>query len=427
MSYTLNHSERFQIGIDQLSFYIPRYKINLDKLAVHRGFEPEKFKNDLGQESMGLIPPNEDIVTMAVNACLPIVDEERAKKIKLVLFATESAIDQAKAAGIYIHHYLGLPADCRVMELKQACYSLTGALQLARAMISLNPDDEVLIIGSDVAKYELNSVAEPTQGAGAAAMIISKDPCLLAVEPESGVFTQHVMDFWRPPYSSHAFVSPQYSVRFYLQAMEKAWKNYSAKTNYDKDDIDLACYHTPFIRMAENVHGKFRGNTDRALNEIAPATIYGRQIGNTYTAALYISLCSMLENSKAESLAGKRVGMFSYGSGAVSEYFAGVVQPGYTRHLNVEKHRNLLSSVKSCDIDTYQDFYNYSPPQNGQETVLRDHDTGALKIQKFADHKRYYEWAQKAGQNIQETSSQRNRPEPQHHSQKKHLRTVSSY
>lgn len=396
MKYSANNIE---IGIDRLSFYTPRYKLELEKLARSRGFAPDKFATDLGQECMGVLPPNEDIVTMAVNAALPIVDKKRAEKIKLVIFATESAIDQAKAAGIYVHHYLGLPSDCRVVEMKQACYSLTGALQFARAMIALDPDMQALIIGSDVAKYELNSVAEPTQGAGACAMLVSSDPDILVLDEHAGLFTQHVMDFWRPPYSSHAFVSPQYSVRFYLQAMEKAWGDYAQKSGLSKKDIDLACYHTPFIRMAENVHGKFRGDHRKAQDEIAPATLYGRQIGNTYTAALYISLCSMLENSRAESLANKRIGFFSYGSGAVSEYFSGVVKAGYTRYLNVDRHHNLLASARSCDIDTYQRFYNYVPPQDGREEILPDYDSGMLRIEKFADHKRHYQWARNTQQN----------------------------
>ena len=431
MDNNVNNSAGLPVGIDRLSFYTPRYKLDLETLAQARGLNPDKFTMDLGQVSMGVIPPNEDIVTMAVNAALPIVDKERAKKIKLVLFATESAIDQAKAAGVYVHHYLGLPPDCRVVELKQACYSLTAALQFARAMILLNPDEEVLIIGSDVAKYEQNSVAEPTQGAGAAAMIISGNPSLVRLEGHSGLFTEHVMDFWRPPYSNHAFVSSQYSVRFYLQAMEKAWKNFAEKSGLTKDEIDLACYHTPFIRMAENVHGKFRGNSERAQEEITPATIYGRQIGNTYTAALYISLCSVLENSKAESLAGKRVGLFSYGSGAVSEYFTGIIEPGYTRHLNVERHRNLLSASETCDIHTYQSFYDYTPPRDGREERPGDYKAGELRIERFADHKRHYEWARNQKQiqaTDQKTDTRRetlaDNPELL---EKSHLRSASSY
>ena len=59
--------------------------------------------------------------------------------IEMLLFATESGIDQSKAAGIYVHELLGLPARCRVVELKQACYSGTAALQLALPFLRENP------------------------------------------------------------------------------------------------------------------------------------------------------------------------------------------------------------------------------------------------------------------------------------------------
>ena len=402
------------IGIDRLSFYTPRYVLGMDKLADARGYAQDKFTRDLGQESMAVMPPNEDIVTMGVNAAAPLVDAGNAHKIKLVLFATESAIDQAKAAGIYMQYYLGLAQDCRVVELKQACYSTTAALQFARAMIAMDGEDaQALIIGSDIAKYEQGSVAEPTQGAGAAAMLITQAPRLLALEEHAGVHTEHIMDFWRPPYSSHAFVSAQYSVRFYLQAMEKAWISFAKKSGLDREDIDRACYHTPFVRMAENVHGKFRGDYERAAEEIAPATVYGRKIGNTYTAALYIALASLLENAEAD-LAGQRIGLFAYGSGAVAEYFTGRVQPGYADALLTERHQALLTDMSPCDIETYNHCYNYCLPEDGGTHDVPDYRAGRLYIARVSEHKRVYEWnrQQHTTQASQQLKEEQDRQKP---------------
>ena len=379
------------IGIDALSFYVPRYGLDLETLAKARGHKSDKYARDLGQRRMALPSPNEDIVTMAVGAAHPIITPQRADKIKLVLFATESAIDQAKAAGIYVHHYLGLRPDCRVVELKQACYSLTAALQFARAMITLEPGSEALIIGSDFAKYQQNTVAEPTQGAGAVAMLITENPSMVALDPYAGIYTRHVMDFWRPPYSRYALVSPQYSVRSYVQALEKAWTSYAENSGYTKDDIDTACYHTPFTRMAQNVHKRFRGDAARAHTETAPALLYGRDIGNTYTAALYIALSSLLENTP-DDMAGKRIGFFSYGSGAVAEYFSGVVQTGYKAALRTKEHGTLLSDVQTCDMDTYHKFYDFAGPRDGETLIMPSYETGPLYIEKIEHHKRNYAW-----------------------------------
>ena len=51
------------------------------------------------------------------------------------------------------------------------------------------------------------------------------------------------------------------------------------------------------------------------------------QVGNIYTGSLYLALASLLE-AEASELEGKRVGLFSYGSGCTAEFFAGRVQKG---------------------------------------------------------------------------------------------------
>ena len=64
-------------GIDDISFYTPRYYLDLKTFADARGQEFSKFYDDLGQKKMSVIPPNEDIVTMAASAAYPVRSEER--------------------------------------------------------------------------------------------------------------------------------------------------------------------------------------------------------------------------------------------------------------------------------------------------------------------------------------------------------------
>ena len=79
-------------GIDRLSFYTPRYCLDLKLLAAARGVKWEKYTVGLGQELMAVPPPDEDIVTMAASAAKPILDEVGRDDIELVLFATESGV-----------------------------------------------------------------------------------------------------------------------------------------------------------------------------------------------------------------------------------------------------------------------------------------------------------------------------------------------
>ena len=153
------------IGIDKLSFYVPQHYMSLGTLAERQGIDPAKFSRGIGQNKIALPAHDEDVVTMAAEAARAIVTAEDAEKIDTVLFATETGIDQSKAAGVYVHKLLDLPSNVRVVELKHACYSGTAGLQLAAGHVARKPDRKVLVIASDVSRYDVDSPAEATQAA----------------------------------------------------------------------------------------------------------------------------------------------------------------------------------------------------------------------------------------------------------------------
>ena len=173
------------VGIDLISFYTPQYFLDLKTLAEKRGVDFNKFYTGLGQEKMAIPPPDEDIVTMAASAARPILDQTDPSEIELLLFGTESGVDQSKAAAMFVHGLLKLPTRCRGFEVKEACYAGTAALQLAIPWALRNPGKKALILASDIARYDLNSPGEPTQGAGAIAMLVGVNPRIMAIEPES--------------------------------------------------------------------------------------------------------------------------------------------------------------------------------------------------------------------------------------------------
>lgn len=196
-----NSSININIGIDNIGIYVPKFYLDHSDLAQARGVDPDKYSQGLGQKSMSVPAPDEDIVTMAANAAADFSEEELSD-VSWVLFATESGIDQSKAAGLYVHSLLNLPDSARVIELKQACYSATAAIQMAKALLVLEQDKnkKILILASDIARYGLNTTGESSQGAGAIALLISHNPKIIEITNTSGVYTQDVMDFWRPNY-----------------------------------------------------------------------------------------------------------------------------------------------------------------------------------------------------------------------------------
>lgn len=385
-----------KVGIDTLAIYTSRYALDLAVLAIARGIDPDKFRVGLGQRMMSVPAPSEDIVTMAASAASEALRDINVDAIDMLLFATESGIDQSKAAGLYLHELLKLPSRCRVIELKQACYSGTAALQLANYYLQVHPDKKVLVIASDIARYGLNTPGESSQGCGAVAMVLSTSPRLLAIEPEFGVIAENVMDFWRPNYLHEALVDGKYSSKLYLTMLEKSWQQYQALSGRQFKDHDYFCYHIPVPRLAEKGHQHLLKSTgctvsqEEIYQQAGRALEYGKNIGNSYTASLYIGLASLLDLAK-EDLAQKRIGFYSYGSGCVAEYFSGIVQPHYQTVLRTAFHTELLAQRIPLTYEEYESFYHFRYVEDGSQQTIPPHQTGLFRLVGLNQHKRLYE------------------------------------
>lgn len=387
------------VGIDLISFHTPAYFLALDTLAGVRGADPAKYHIGIGQDRMAIPPPDQDIVTLAANAAEPLLAKSGRENISHLLFATESCIDLSKAAALFCHGLLGLPARCRCVELKEACYAGTAALKLACEVVRAHPEERVLVLASDVARYDLGSPGEPTQGAGAVAMLVSADPRVFAIEPECGFHAEDIMDFWRPTYRTEALVEGKYSTRMYLSTLRSAWDGYKAASGRGLADHARFCFHLPFTKIAFKAFDRlcrFEGvpapDMDAQEALLAPATRYNRLTGNTYAACLYESLCSLLDTAE-EDLSGKRVGMFSYGSGCMAEYFSGLVVPGYREHLFAAAHRQMLEERTELTYRQYEDIYTYGIPQDGDSHLMAPYRSGPFRLAGLENHKRRYERA----------------------------------
>lgn len=395
------------VGIDAISFYTPPCYLDLKDLAKARSIDVDKFYVGLGQEKMAVMPPDQDIVTMGAEAGAKVLKKIDASDIDLLLFATESGIDQSKSAGTYVHRLLNLPSQCRVVELKQACYGATIGLQMALSMLRDYKAKKVLLIASDVARYGLNTTGESSQGGAAVAMVLSASPRILAVERQSGFYTEDVMDFWRPNYREEAFVEGKFSCEQYLKVLQKSWEHYHRVSERSFSDHAAFCYHVPVPRLVEKAHQsllKFNGLPKLSNEELrvvlGPSLQYGKAIGNCYTAALYLSFVSLLENT-AQDLSQQRIGFYSYGSGCVGEFFSGVVQVNYQAMLDKRYHQTLVENRQALSVDTYEDYYRFRYPVDGSSVVLPQTLIEASKrgnpryrLASLKDHKRIYETAE---------------------------------
>ncbi len=385
-----------KIGIDRISLYSSHYYVDLKNLAIERNVDPEKFYLGIGQEKMAVPAPDEDVVTLGANSAFPLKKSGELSDVDLLLFSTESGIDQSKAAGIYVHQLLELPHRCRTVELKQACYSGTAALQLAIQYVARNPEKKALVIAADIARYDLGSPSEPTQGCGAVSLLISANPRIIEIEEKSGFHTEDVMDFWRPNYRSEALVDGKYSVQVYMKILEACWKQYSELSGNNYHDIDYFCYHIPFTKMAQKAHVKLSRAMNIKLtdemkeNDLNGSLNYSRLMGNSYTASIYVGLTSLLDTVD-KNLAGSRVGLFSYGSGCVGEFFSGIIQSEYKKFLYASDHKCMLDNRSALNYQQYEDMFNHVVPTDGGDYIFPQYKTGPFRLSGIKEHKRLYE------------------------------------
>lgn len=368
------------VGIDKMGFYTPELYLDMVDLAHARGDDPNKYLIGIGQSKQAVIPPTQDIVTMAANAAEQILTPETKQEISMVLFGTESGIDNSKAAAVYLAHLLGLPSHTRAVEIKQACYGATAGLQLAADYVRTRPATKVLVIGADVARYGLRTAGEVTQGGGAVAMLVTADPRMLVLEPTSSYHTADVMDFWRPTYRTEALVDGKYSTNVYLDFFREVWQDYQQQTNLTIADFSAFVFHLPFTKMGRKglrqILPTAAADHQAALTAAFEASqADNRDVGNLYTGSLYLSLLSLLRHGQLQG--GERLGLFSYGSGAEGEFFSGIVQLSYREGINEQQLTALLANRRAVSVAEYEQIYRSQLSNDGRDVHLATGEVAA--------------------------------------------------
>lgn len=383
------------IGIDKIGFATSQYVLNMDDLAQARGSEPEKFSIGLMLDALSITPISEDIVTLAATAANNILSGEDKEKIDMVIVATETGIDQSKAASVYVHQLLGIQPFARSFEMKEACYAATAGLNYAKLHVASHPDSRVLVIASDIAKYGINSAGESTQGAGAVAMLVTKNPRILILNDDNVAQTREIMDFWRPNYSSTPFVNGIYSTKQYLDSLKTTWKEYQNRHETSLADFSAFCLHLPFPKLALKGLNKLidKSITDdkkiELLENFDASIVYSRKVGNIYTGSLYLGLLSLLENSQSLK-AGDKIGLFSYGSGAVSEIFSMSLVKDYQTMLETNRHE-VLAQRNILSVTDYEKlFYEEANLDETGTASFTEYKTGDFRLESIDQHQRIY-------------------------------------
>jgi len=393
-----------QAGLESIGIAVPPTYVELAELAKARGVAPGKYVDGLGVTRMAVPLVDEDTVTLAARAARMAMDAVGCspEDVGMLVVGTETAVDHSKPVSSYVQGLLGLSTRCRVFETKHACYGGTAALLLAMDWVRSGSakGKKALIICSDIARYGVGTPGEPTQGAGAVALLVSDKPKLLAFEPgKAGVYANDVMDFWRPLYSKDAVVDGHYSVQCYLDALEGAYKAYQESAgdaggegSYS-DRFAALVYHVPYGKMSRKAHRHVRTldgdkEPDASFDRlVGPSLVLPSQVGNIYTGSMYLALASLLSSSK-EDLTGKRVGLFSYGSGSCAEFFSAVVVPEAQARVKALGMETLLEKRRALSIPEYEAIM--AAREKLDEKPAEETSGTGFRYLGTRDHKRIY-------------------------------------
>lgn len=343
------------VGIESMNVFGGMAYLDVMELAEHRNLDTARFENlMMKQKTVAL--PYEDPVTCGVNAAKPLIDalsQAERDRIEMLITCTESGIDFGKSISTYIHHYLGLNRNCRLFELKQACYSGTAGLQNAINFIlsQASPGAKALVVATDISRFIVAdagealtadwSYAEPSGGAGAVAVLVSETPYVFRVDVgANGYYGYEVMDTCRPVPDSEAG-DADLSLLSYLDCCEQAFLEYQkrvAEADY-RHTFQYLTFHTPFGGMIKGAHRTMMRKLAKAKPQdiesdfqqrVMPGLTYCQRVGNIMGGTVLLSLASTIDNALIDSP--KRVGCFSYGSGCCSEFYSGVItQEGQQR------------------------------------------------------------------------------------------------
>lgn len=306
-----------------------------------------RFENLLMKEKSVALP-YEDPITFAVNAAKPIVDAlspEEKDRIELVITCTESAFDFGKSMSTYCHDLLGLNRNCRLFEVKNACYSGVAGLQMAINFVlsQTSPGGKALVIATDVSRFMVEeggdalsadwSFAEPSGGSGAVAMLVSDRPHIFQIDAgANGYYGYEVMDTCRPSPDTDAG-DTDLSLLSYLNCYENAYLEYQKRVmgaDFARTFAYIA-YHTPFGGMVKGAHRNMMRKLAKATPDdieddfrkrVMPGLVHCQRVGNIMGATAALSLASTIDNGRFDTP--QRIGVFSYGSGCCSEFFSGV-------------------------------------------------------------------------------------------------------
>ena len=465
-----------KVGIDSLSYYVPSLYVDIEELAIKRDIVPDKLIKGLGLKKMATPDFDEDSASIAANSLYRLIIDNNIdpRKVGRVYLGTESGVDASKPTSSYVVEILESIFEdqygercfknCDIVDLTFACAGAVDALQNCCDWVRNGKDRQAIVIASDIAKYDLDSSGEYTQGAGSVSMLICDDPSIISFNGSWGVSTKGIGDFFKPRrtfkrssilieaaklldqnissneaeellaksdskfwsdsneivevYKEEPIFEGQFSNESYKDRVFEAIEDFNNQNNRNiLTDWENIIFHLPYAfhgrrmiinkwldwmnenEIIKDVYSEIgepksiddvdwmkkvsKSNLYRKFIEekIAPGEKASSEIGNMYTASIFMSLISTLVEgiNNNKDYKNKKIGFISYGSGSKAKIFEGTVQENWVEKI---KEINLFESLnkrKKISIDVYENLHNRKISSN-----INNND-GIIKLTKISD------------------------------------------
>lgn len=442
-----------EVGILALETYFPHNCVKQSDLEKFDKVGEGKYTKGLEQERMAFVDDQEDIYSLAQTAVTNLMEKYNIPwdAVGRLEVGTETVLDKSKAVKTVLMDLFekkGKNNNIEGVDTINACYGGTNALFNAVNWVeSSNWDGRyAVVVAGDIAVYSPGP-ARPTGGAGIVAMLIGRNAPLAFEGGVRASYMEHAYDFYKPNLASeYPVVDGKLSVTCYYRALDNCYKTY--RQRYEEahgrsftleGDADFALYHSPYTKLvrrsfARTLYGDYvvdptaerfgsvpqevrslsveASYTDKVLQTtfdnisdesykkmVEPSLLLPKQLGNSYTGSLYTSLNSLVYN-QGKDLMGKRLLMFSYGSGLAATMFSLKVGTGKEAKQLLEdiQHKSQLKKrLAARHVATPEEFTQallvregaHAAPYTPRGTIAVS--PGAYRLEQIsADYRRTY-------------------------------------
>lgn len=426
---------KMKFGINAFAFDVAKIHLPINTLAKARNIDPEKLEKGLGLIKMTLPDAHQDVVVFGANALTKLIKENNINynEISRIYVGTESSIDSSKPIASFLVALMEQKfgentfSECDVVDFTFACIGGVDAMQNCLDFVRLNPTKKAIIVTTDIAKYDLNSTGEYTQGAGAVALLISSNPRIIAFDTNWATNTKGVFDFFKPYrtlskeaitgnsnnenwfdnleaeieiHKDQPVFDGQYSNQCYMERTRNAYFSLKKITNLSTSVYNSwksIIMHLPYSfqgrRMLSEIYALdhenqiISGNEDATeyqnkLKEISksleyrnfvteklqPAEMASSLIGNLYTGSLFMGFLSTLSyfyDNKID-ISNEKFGFLAYGSGSKSKVFEGVIQPNWAAAVANVKLFETLENSFEIGFESYEKLHKKEQKQSIQ-------------------------------------------------------------